>query len=732
MNRRSWLTAALCASVCSAAAPAAWAHPGPHPFGLAAIDLSAGELASLFMKGGGETSIAAAAPDANSVLILSETVIGGAASVEATEAAAVGLTPVVMNAAGWAGMTAADFASYRAIVMGDPNCTVNTAPLAGAEATRSVWSPVVQGNAIIIGTDPFYHINRDGNQGARTLIRQGIEFAANADKTGLYVDLSCDYWDVSSGGTLVSVLDRLGTFRVKGQLQFGCPQNSHIVADHPALAGLADSHLSNWTCSVHEGFLEYAPSFNVLAISLDLTSSYVASDGTTGLPYILARGQQLVPIGCGDGVVEGDEQCDDGNPVEDDDCTNRCRLPECGDGITTPGYGEICDDGNVYDDDGCSADCGVLTSEYCGDGVVTPPETCDDGNHFSGDGCGASCEEEVCGDGFLDAGEQCDDGNNDPGDGCSPSCTLETPPNCGDGVVQYGEECDDGNDEIEDGCGPQCLAEICGNGRLDGDEECDDGNFVDLDGCAFDCTWEDLGCDCQDTDGDAYADPIGECEGSDLELCGAVDCDDADPAVHPGAGEVCDDGIDNDCDGDVDAADADCSGSCTDADGDGYAIEGGACGLVDCDDANAAIHPGAAEIPGNGIDEDCDGEDLPAGAPDVDGDGFGDEAASLSSCDDPGGDYIEQGGDCDDAEPSVNPGATEVRADGVDQDCDGFEACFVDADGDGYGVLQLGFDPGLTCDVAGLSTTSDDCDDTNADVSPGAVEVQGNGVDDDC
>ncbi len=98
-----------------------------------------------------------------------------------------------------------------------------------------------------------------------------------------------------------------------------------------------------------------------------------------------------------------------------------------------------------------------------------------------------------------------------------------------------------------------------------------------------------------------------------------TDCDDSDPSIHPGATEVCD-GIDQDCDGIVDngfdldgdgltscAGDCDdgepsCTTDCTDADGDGFAVCAG-----DCDDNAEGVNPGAAEIPANGVDDNCDG-----------------------------------------------------------------------------------------------------------------------------
>jgi hypothetical protein len=88
-----------------------------------------------------------------------------------------------------------------------------------------------------------------------------------------------------------------------------------------------------------------------------------------------------------------------------------------------------------------------------------------------------------------------------------------------------------------------------------------------------------------------------------------VDCDDLDSTVYPGADELCTDGIDNDCDDLVDTADpgaVGCPPECTDADADGYNVEGGGCGQADCNDQDSAVNPGAMEDCSNGIDDDCD------------------------------------------------------------------------------------------------------------------------------
>lgn len=229
----------------------------------------------------------AVAASGDRVLVLAGTVTGGSSSIEASEAAADGLQVDVVDAATWSSMTESQFASYRAIILGDPTCEgpPPTADANAAAANATVWGSAINGNVVILGTDPVYH----ASQGGETVTRRGIDYAVNqSGKTGAYITLSC-YYHETAPNTPVPMLDGIGGggFTVTG---VGCYNDAHIVAESPALAGLTDADISNWSCSVHEAFQTWPSGLIPLAIAKDFDSSFTASDGTQGPPYILAGG----------------------------------------------------------------------------------------------------------------------------------------------------------------------------------------------------------------------------------------------------------------------------------------------------------------------------------------------------------------------------------------------------------------------------------------------------------
>jgi len=351
----------------------------------------------------------APAPDSNTVLILGSTIGFANPSLEKAKAMALGFNVEIASDVDWAAKSTADFATYRAIILGDATCPgVGTSPwLDAAEANRAIWTPAITGNVVVIGTDYTFHSSfayagppgPDGDQVAES----GIAFVTADPGTGALISLSC-YYHGTAPGTPVPVLDQFGTFSFGGSnfstAGVGCYNDAHIVAVHPALSGLTDASLSNWSCSVHEAFDGFPGNFLPLAIAENIAGagSLSFADGSFGLPYIVARGETLAPILCGNGVLEAGEMCDDGNNVNGDGCSAACTVEivatVCGDGAVASG--EQCDpptEPSCASLTYCSENC-ILTDRVmtCGDGCVDGAETCDDGNTDDGDECPGDCQ----------------------------------------------------------------------------------------------------------------------------------------------------------------------------------------------------------------------------------------------------------------------------------------------------------------------------------------------------
>lgn len=285
----------------------------------------------------------------------------------------------------------------------------------------------------------------------------------------------------------------------------------------------------------------------------------------------------------------------------------------------------------------------------------------------------------------------------------------------------------------------------------------------------------------QDFDGDGYGNasvPLYDCSLTPPTgtASNPSDCDDRIPQIHPGVPEVCD-GIDNDCDGSADedfAVDGVvscefCNGLDDDRDGvidngfdqdkDGFTSAAECtecldsyetCGR-DCDDTDELINPDADEVcDDEDVDENCnnfsDDQDSSTVKDDIenvwyadkDQDGYAAKSGNNQPyrfCDPPVG-YSQTLGDCNDGKASINPDATELVDDGVDQNCDGYELCYKDADGDTYrpDASATMYSTVITCTGPGSATDKQpigDCDDTDVNIYPLARE-RCNATDDDC
>ncbi len=455
-----------------------------------------------------------------------------------------------------------------------------------------------------------------------------------------------------------------------------------------------------------------------------------------------------IPNSCGTEL--GTEETDN-----DGDGYVECSIVETGwMGDTAIIGGDDCDDSNVdfhavqnwyFDDDGDGfGDDSTLflTCVPPPNGYVLQGMDCDDSNADTYPGAMEICDGVFndCTDiSYSATGAPADETDND-GDGYV-ECSIDSSGWSGSSLVTGGDDCNDSNilhhqvqdwflDVDGDGFGnPNTVLNICtppSSSYTTDSTDCNDSNadtypgaMEICDGLSNDCdNTNGLSSDEIDDDGDGFVECMIAFTGWNGvgNVVGGNDCDDDQADMYPLNIEVCD-GLDNDCDGDLDDDDASWNRSTgivsyTDADGDG---EGDASSMIE-----SCLQPSGTVL----NDTDCDDGDASRNNSDLDQDG-------LSSCgEDTTGDGSIDTIDCDDTNGMV--GATDNDGDGfvacID-DCDDNDASInpIDNDGDGLSTCDGDCDDSNSSvgiednDGDGFSACINDCDDNNANTYPGAA-----------
>ncbi len=463
--------------------------------------------------------------------------------------------------------------------------------------------------------------------------------------------------------------------------------------------------------------------------------------------------------------LNNDRDCIDngenGNPVDCDDTriTVYPAAPEnCIDTFDNDCDGAIdladtsCNGNEDVDDDGyCPVGRDINNDGDCIDpGEITAGADCDDHNADANPSRAEICSDAIDND--------CDGNANLTDSDCRSVVDEDRDGHCPQGADRNGDrDCAD----VDEGSGPSDCNDSDGSISPSTPENCTNDKDDDCDGTI---SLADSNCAGYiDTDGDRYCyvgfdqDRNGSCT-AENEVGMNTDCDEGSSLVNPAAVESCTDGVDNDCDGSLDAYDPVCLMDYLDFDHDRWCAVGedksadGDCsdageqaGPADAAPRDATIHPGAHENCLDRKDNDQDGTTDSVDtdctrAHDTDEDGWcplGKDTNGDGDCED----NKENIGasDCNDTEEDVRPDAQEDCFDFADNDCDGDvdlldSGCFhlLDRDRDGFCGMGIDDTADGDCLDEGEQRLGADCDDQSRMIGPRAVEACTNSKDDDC
>ena len=362
------------------------------------------------------------------------------------------------------------------------------------------------------------------------------------------------------------------------------------------------------------------------------------------------------------------------------------RAVKCSNGQCPPQAGENCDDGNTCTTDSCDSESGCV---HVPNDLVCAQARCEGLVFYPAVKCsGGSCPQQIP--------QDCDDHNQCTDDFCDPSEGCKHSPNPIYCVVYFLDMDQDGfgiSGNSKCLCGPSGFYTALQGG------DCDDNNPLVNPNATEVCNNKDDNCNGQ-TD-ETWSEKGQPCDGSDSDLCkegiwvcktdgSGIECTDTSGDTR----EVCSNGVDDDCDGTTDENEenlVNCTTFYYDQDNDGYGVttnkkcycspfgnyratRGG-----DCNDSDANINPGKTEVCRNNKDDDCDGttdeneENLINCLMfyyDQDNDGYGVTTNKKCYCSPLGNYRATMGGDCDDGNDQIFPGATE-KCNEKDDDCDG-------------------------------------------------------------